>query len=154
MIACHRAQRNYSTGHAGRCTTADLHASDSIAWVCLQSQASIASTVLRMMSLLLWFVTMIVLLLVLGVEMNTVVMSGAAFLSAITVSLSTFLCCTAFHAPSQQFIGQLNAQLEGATSKNINIGSIHCSRIHFPCLRLYLSTLHYSCDLRGFHKSV
>lgn len=55
----------------------------------MQSQASIASTVLRMMSLLLWFVTVIALLLVLGVEINTVVMSGAAFLSAITVSLST-----------------------------------------------------------------
>ncbi|XP_026193928.1 uncharacterized protein LOC34618726 [Cyclospora cayetanensis] len=54
----------------------------------LKSQASIASTVLRMMSLLLWFVTMIALLLVMGIEMNTVVMSGAAFLSAITVSLS------------------------------------------------------------------
>ncbi|KAL8271140.1 hypothetical protein Esti_004908 [Eimeria stiedai] len=54
----------------------------------LKSQASIASTVLRMISLLLWFVTLIALLLVLGVEINTVVMSGAAFLSAITVSLS------------------------------------------------------------------
>ncbi|CDJ60495.1 hypothetical protein, conserved [Eimeria maxima] len=54
----------------------------------LKSQASIASTVLRMMSLLLWFVTLIVLLLVMGVEMNTVVMSGAAFLSAVTVALS------------------------------------------------------------------
>lgn len=46
------------------------------------------------MSLLLWFITMIALLLVMGVEMNTVVMSGAAFLSAITVSLSTSITFT------------------------------------------------------------
>lgn len=48
-----------------------------------------------MMSLLLWFVTLIVLLLVMGVEMNTVVMSGAAFLSAVTVALSAHLAFTA-----------------------------------------------------------
>lgn len=54
----------------------------------VQSQTSIASTVLRMISVLLWFVALIVLLLVMGVDMNTVVVSGAAFLSAMTVSLS------------------------------------------------------------------
>nr|PIL96828.1 transporter, small conductance mechanosensitive ion channel (MscS) family protein [Toxoplasma gondii COUG] len=54
----------------------------------LRSQGSVASTVLRMISLLLWFVCAVVMLLVIGVDMNTVIVSGAAFLSALTVALS------------------------------------------------------------------
>ncbi|PHJ24646.1 small conductance mechanosensitive ion channel family protein [Cystoisospora suis] len=54
----------------------------------LRSQGSVASTVLRMVSLLLWFICAVVLLLVVGVDMNTVIVSGAAFLSALTVALS------------------------------------------------------------------
>ncbi|PFH37561.1 hypothetical protein BESB_040190 [Besnoitia besnoiti] len=54
----------------------------------LRSQGSVASTVLRMISLLLWFVCAVVMLLVIGVDMNSVIVSGAAFLSALTVALS------------------------------------------------------------------
>ncbi|CBZ54527.1 hypothetical protein NCLIV_049560 [Neospora caninum Liverpool] len=56
----------------------------------LKSQASIASTVSRMISVLLWVVSFIILLLVLGVNINTVIVSGAACLSAIIVALSYF----------------------------------------------------------------
>nr|CEL76810.1 TPA: transporter, small conductance mechanosensitive ion channel (MscS) family protein [Toxoplasma gondii VEG] len=56
----------------------------------LKSQASIASTVSRMISVLLWVISFIILLLVLGVDINTVIVSGAACLSAIIVALSYF----------------------------------------------------------------
>ncbi|PHJ25104.1 small conductance mechanosensitive ion channel family protein [Cystoisospora suis] len=56
----------------------------------LKSQASIASTVRRMISVLLWVISFIVFLLVLGVNINTVIVSGAASLSAIIVALSYF----------------------------------------------------------------
>ncbi|KAL8452739.1 hypothetical protein Emed_001303 [Eimeria media] len=54
----------------------------------LTSQASICKTVRRMISIVLWAATLVAMLLVFGVNLNTVVVSGAAAISALTVALS------------------------------------------------------------------
>ncbi|KAL8447785.1 hypothetical protein Emed_004080 [Eimeria media] len=52
------------------------------------NQVSICNTVEKMISLLLWVVTIVGLLLLIGLNFNTVLISGAATLSALTVALS------------------------------------------------------------------
>ncbi|KAL8447021.1 hypothetical protein Emag_004493 [Eimeria magna] len=54
----------------------------------LTSQASICKTVRRMISIVLWAATLVAMLLVFGVNLNTVIVSGAAAISALTVALS------------------------------------------------------------------
>lgn len=54
----------------------------------LQSQASICKTVQRMISVVLWVATLVAMLLVFGVNLNTVLVSGAASISALVVALS------------------------------------------------------------------
>ncbi|KAL8424533.1 hypothetical protein Efla_005639 [Eimeria flavescens] len=54
----------------------------------LQNQASICKTVRQMISVLLWAAAAVALLLVLGVDLNTVLVTGAAALSALLVALS------------------------------------------------------------------
>ncbi|KAL8274718.1 hypothetical protein Esti_001433 [Eimeria stiedai] len=53
----------------------------------LTSQASICKTVRRMISIVLWAATLVAMLLVFGVNLNTVIVSGAAAISALTVAL-------------------------------------------------------------------
>ncbi|KAL8273564.1 hypothetical protein Esti_002491 [Eimeria stiedai] len=52
------------------------------------NQVSICNTVEKMISLLLWVITIVGLLLLIGLNFNTVLISGAATLSALTVALS------------------------------------------------------------------
>ena len=54
----------------------------------MQSQASICKTVRRMISVVLWVATLVAMLLVFGVNLNTVLVSGAASISALVVALS------------------------------------------------------------------
>ncbi|CDJ34001.1 uncharacterized protein EMH_0018340 [Eimeria mitis] len=54
----------------------------------LTSQASICKTVRRMISVVLWVATLVAMLLVFGVNLNTVLVSGAASISALVVALS------------------------------------------------------------------
>ncbi|KAL8433112.1 hypothetical protein ACSSS7_004135 [Eimeria intestinalis] len=52
------------------------------------NQVSICNTVEKMISLILWVITIVGLLLLIGLNFNTVLISGAATLSALTVALS------------------------------------------------------------------
>lgn len=61
-----------------------------------QSQASICKTVRRMISVVLWVATLVAMLLVFGVNLNTVLVSGAASISALVVALSRFLLSAMF----------------------------------------------------------
>ncbi|OEH74642.1 hypothetical protein cyc_01995 [Cyclospora cayetanensis] len=54
----------------------------------LTSQSSICKTVQRMISVVLWVVTLVAMLLAFGVNLNTVLVSGAASISALVVALS------------------------------------------------------------------
>eukprot|EP00922_Rhytidocystis_sp_ex-Travisia-forbesii_P029243 GHVS01042810.1.p1 GENE.GHVS01042810.1~~GHVS01042810.1.p1 ORF type:complete len:1550 (-),score=154.88 GHVS01042810.1:453-4616(-) len=54
----------------------------------MTNQRQIVQVVERMLAILTWFAASVVILLVIGVDLNTVLISGAAVLSAITVSLS------------------------------------------------------------------
>lgn len=63
----------------------------------LQNQVSICNTVRKMVSLLLWVVTVVALLLLIGLNFNTVLISGAATLSALTVALSELRAVADLH---------------------------------------------------------
>lgn len=101
----------------------------------VQSQASIASTVRRMISVLLWVISFIVFLLILGVNINTVIVSGAASLSAIIVALSKPRLCTARRRPVAR------GDCWGA-----GIHGVHPRRLQTGRARLHAgSLLHTSC---------
>lgn len=55
-----------------------------------KNQASICKTVRRMISVVLWVATLVGFLLVFGVNLNTVLVSGAASISALVVALSKY----------------------------------------------------------------